>query len=204
MNKASMRAFVQDLSAMRIYIGISAALFALGIGLGATGDWLDAYLAGQLEPLRGMVERLDAMDNAQVWMFLFIFINNFVKSVLVVFLGALFGIFPIYFMVMNGMILGYVAATAGESGANVGQVIVLGILPHGVLELTAVVIAASYGLKYGTLVSAELFRALRGGGSPAALRAFHGTLRRLVSFLFFALLAAAFIESTITYFLVRG
>jgi len=199
-----MRAFAKDLAAMRWYLAASAVLFAAGLALGAGADWLDGYLANQIEPLRGIAERLDAMDNAQVWMFLFIFINNFVKSLFVVFLGALFGVFPLFFLLTNGMILGYVAAAAGEAGANVTALIVRGILPHGILEITAILIAAAYGLKYGTLVSAELIRAFRGGGSSSGLRAFHGTFGRLVAFLFFALLIAAFIESTITYVLVRG
>lgn len=205
MNIDTMRAFAKDLAALKWYVAASAALLFAGIALGAgAAGGLGDYLDNQIEPMRGLAERLDATDNPQVWMFLFIFLNNFIKSLLVVFLGALFGIFPLFFLLTNGMILGYVVAVAGEAGANVTSLVVRGILPHGLLEITAIVIAAAYGLKYGTLVLSELGRAFRGGGSSASLRAFHGTIKRLVAFLFFALLAAAFIESTITYFLVRG
>ncbi|TLS48384.1 stage II sporulation protein M [Paenibacillus antri] len=204
MSLQTMKAFAKDLAAIRWYFAVSVALFFVGVAFGAGSEGLNAYLESQIEPMRGVAERLDATANPQVWMFLFIFINNFVKSLFVVFLGALFGLFPLFFLLTNGMILGYVAAVAGDSGANVFSLIVRGILPHGLLEITAILIAAAYGLKYGALVFAELVRAFRGGGSSASLKAFHGTFGRLIAFLFFALLVAAFIESTITYFLVRG
>ncbi len=205
MNLNSMRTFAKDLAALKWYLAASAALFFVGIAIGAgAAGGLSAYLDHQVAPMRELAERLDATGNPQVWMFLFIFINNFVKSLLVVFLGALFGLFPLFFLLTNGMILGYVAAIAGDAGANVTSLVVRGILPHGLLEITAILIAAAYGLRYGTLVLSELARAFRGGGSSASLRAFHGTIKRLIGFLFFALLVAAFIESTITYFLVRG
>ncbi|HZG74903.1 MAG TPA: stage II sporulation protein M [Paenibacillus sp.] len=205
MNLHTMLTFAKDLATLKWYLAASAVFFFAGIALGAgAGGGLSVYLDNQIESMRGLAERMDATDHPQVWMFLFIFINNFVKSLLVVFLGALFGVFPMFFLLTNGMILGYIAAVAGDAGANVTALVVRGILPHGLLEITALVIAAAYGLKYGTLVLAELGRAFRGGGSSASLQAFHGTIKRLVVFLFFALLAAAFIESTVTYFLVRG
>ncbi|HZG55571.1 stage II sporulation protein M [Paenibacillus sp.] len=204
MNANNARAFAKDLATMKWYIAVCVALFAASAAFGASSGWLDAYLAKQIEPLRGLVERLEAMDNSQVWFFLFIFVNNFLKSLLAVFLGALFGLFPLYFVISNGLIIGYVVSSAGAAGADVGSLIVRGLLPHGLLEVTAILIAASYGLKYGLLILAELVYAFRGRGSASALKAFHGTLGRLVVFLFFALLLAAFIESTITYMLVRG
>jgi stage II sporulation protein M len=203
-NAVSIRAFVQDLLSLKWYVLASAGLFFLGMVIGFSSVGLHEYLFRQIEALRGTIERMEAMENTQLWMFLFIFFNNFIKSVLVVFLGALFGLFPIYFLVMNGMILGFVTAAAAQAGENAAILIIRGILPHGVLELTAIMIAAAYGLKYGGIVLNELFRAFRGRSAPSELKAFHGTLKRLIGFLFIALLAAAFIESTITYYLVRG
>jgi len=203
-NMESVRAFAKDVGALKTYVLLSAALFFAGAGFGYGSEAFGTFLAGQLEPLRQIAERMNATENAQLWFFLFIFFNNFVKSLLVVFLGALFGVFPIYFLVMNGMILGYVAAATGRAGGDVGQMLITGILPHGVFELTAIIIACAYGLKYGVLIAVELGRAIRGREATSAIRAFHGTLKRLIAFLFFTLLAAAFIESTITYLLVRG
>lgn len=196
--------FLKDLASMRWYLAVSALLFAGGIAFGATSGTIGKYMEGQLEPLRNVVSQVESFDNAQVWFFLIIFLNNFLKSLLTVFLGALFGLFPIYFLVSNGMILGYVVASANQTGADVVSLVVRGLLPHGVLETAAIIIAASYGLRYGVLIASELMLAFRGGGSGAKIKTFHSGLKRLAVFLFFALLAAAFIESTITYMLVRG
>jgi stage II sporulation protein M len=204
LNVVSMRAFVQDVLSLKWYLLASAGLFFIGMGFGYGNEELHSYLFAQIDALRGTLERMERMDNPQLWMFLFIFFNNFLKSVLVVFLGALFGVFPLYFLVMNGMILGFVAAATEEAGGSVASMFIQGILPHGVLELTAIMIAAAYGMKYGMLVLRELLLAFRGRSSASELKAFHGRLKRLIAFLFLALLAAAFIESTITYYLVRG
>jgi len=189
---------------MKWYILASALLFAAGIAVGSGNPSLQNYLQSQIEPLIGTVERLEAMENTQLWMFLFIFFNNFIKAVAIVFLGALLGVIPIYFLFANGMVLGFVIAMASQSGANAASLVITGILPHGILELTAIMIAGAYGMKYGVLIIRELMSAMRGRASVNELRAFHGTLKRLMSFLFLAMLAAAFIESTVTYFLVRG
>jgi stage II sporulation protein M len=199
------RRFVYDVRQIKMYIFVSVALFFAGVFIGYGSDVLDAYLLAQIEPLRDTVEKMESMENTQVMMFLFIFINNFLKSLLAVFLGALFGLFPVFFLVSNGLILGFVVSATGEAGGNVWAMVIKGILPHGVLELTAIMIASAFGLRYGVLVLRELGAALRGRTTRSGdLKAFHGTFKRLISFLFFALLLAAFIESTVTYFLVRG
>jgi stage II sporulation protein M len=204
LNTASMKAFVQDLISVKWYLLASAGLFFIGIGFGYGDEGLHGYLFTQIESLRGTIERMEAMDNPQLWMFLFIFFNNFIKSVLIIFLGALFGVIPVGFLVINGMILGFITAVTGQAGQDVAAMLIRGILPHGVLELTAIMIAAAYGMKYGMLVTGELLRSFRGRSASSELTVFHGRLKRLIAFLFLALLAAAFIESTITYYLVRG
>jgi stage II sporulation protein M len=203
---SSLREFANDLSRLKGYIFAGALLFIGGIAFGYGSDVLDAFLLGQADSLRSTIEQLDRMNDAQVWIFLFIFFNNFIKSLAVVFLGALFGIFPIFMLSLNGMLLGYLVSAAENAGVDAGGLVVRGILPHGVLELTAVIIAAAYGLRYGVLIFRELAGAIRGRREDerGELKQFHGSLKRLMAFLFFMLLAAAFIESTITFWLVRG
>lgn len=202
----SMSKFAADLAKMKGYVAVAAVLFFGGGVVGYATDILDPFLLGQAKSMRELVEKLDRTNNSQVWMFLFIFFNNFVKAVAVVFLGALFGIFPVFLLVVNGMLIGYLVSVASEAGVDVGPMIVRGILPHGLLEITAIVIAAAYGLRYGSLVFRELAGALRGrkGDERGELKQFHGSLARLTAFLFFSLLLAAFIESTVTFWLVRG
>ena len=87
---------------------------------------------------------------------------------------------------------------------DTAALVIRGLLPHGVLVTGAIIIAAAYGLRYGVLIASELVLAFRGRGGSDKIKSFHAGLKRLVAFLFLALLAAAFIESTITYMLVRG
>lgn len=204
MSIKSMRQFAEDLKQMKGYIAVSAALFFIGIAVGSGSGMLQRFLQSQIEPLAGMAEQLDQLENTQLWLFLFIFFNNFLKSAAVVFLGALFGLIPAYFLLVNGMVLGYVIRMMSVSGMNSVDLIIRGLLPHGLLELTAVIIAAAYGIKFGVLVSRSLAGLLRGRSTRADLRGFNQMVKRLMGFLFLALLAAAFIESTVTYFLVRG
>ncbi|WP_274365189.1 stage II sporulation protein M [Paenibacillus thermotolerans] len=200
------RELIADMAKIKGYIFFAATLFLAGVAVGYATDVLDPYLVGQADSMRDLVERLDRMNNSQVWMFLFIFFNNFLKALAVVFLGALFGIIPVIMLAINGLLIGYVFSAAADNGLHVGSLFVRGILPHGVLEITAIVIAAAFGMRYGTLILRELVGALRGrsGDESGELKRFHKSLGRLTAFLFFALLAAAFIESTVTFWLVRG
>ncbi|MCD1294635.1 hypothetical protein CUJ83_06430 [Methanocella sp. CWC-04] len=76
-----------------------------------------------------------------------IFVNNAVKCFLVLVFGIFFGIAPILFMIANGFGIGIVVgATALEKGL---LFVTVGILPHGIIELTMVFIATAMGLKLG-------------------------------------------------------
>jgi stage II sporulation protein M len=204
------RALWNDWVELRAYLLTSVILLAAGIYVGSTSSSLDAFLLAQIEPLRETVSRLEMMDNQQLWIFLFIFFNNFIKAVAVIFLGALLGVFPIIFLVINGLMIGFVISWAGRAGASMFEVIVLGLLPHGIVELSAILIAAAFGIRYGKLVFSALWRRFRNASAEeqdqgtAELKAFHGKLGRMIGFLFLALLLAAFIESTITFSLLRG
>lgn len=204
MSIGSMRQFIEDIRSMKWYIAVSAALFTIGIAVGSGSEQLHQFMQSQIEPLMDTVQRLDEMENTQLWLFIFIFFNNFLKSAAIVFLGAVLGLVPIYFLLVNGMVLGYVVRMSSDHGVHMGDVIIRGLLPHGLLELTAVIIAAAYGIRYGVLIFRQLSAVLRGTTGSKEIRTFHGMVKRLMVFLFAALLAAAFIESTVTYFLVRG
>jgi len=82
------------------------------------------------------------------WLFVFIFLNNSIKALLVVVFGLLFGIFPLYFTYVNGALLGATISFALYR-ANL-LVLIAGILPHGIFELPALIIAIAYGLWLGT------------------------------------------------------
>lgn len=79
--------------------------------------------------------------------FLFVLFNNAIKIFFSIILGLLFGIFPLYFLYTNGFLLGIVSAYVLAKSSPL--VLIAGILPHGILELTGVVIGCTYGVWLG-------------------------------------------------------
>lgn len=79
--------------------------------------------------------------------FLDIFLNNSSKAFMTIFTGILFGIFPLYFIYTNSVIIGVVSSLVylGSSGA----VVWAGLLPHGITESIAIILSAGYGLWLG-------------------------------------------------------
>ncbi len=93
-------------------------------------------------------------DLNQIEIFFLIFLNNSVKAFFMMLLGTLFGIIPVLFILLNGYAIGIViSATIAEIGAIS---ILLGILPHGIFEIPAILIAAGYGVWLGEMFSKKL------------------------------------------------
>jgi uncharacterized membrane protein SpoIIM required for sporulation len=77
----------------------------------------------------------------------FVIVNN-VKVALAAFaLGITFGVGTIYMLVFNGAMLGGIAGAFAKSG--IGRQLWMVLLPHGALELSAVVVAGGAGLLLG-------------------------------------------------------
>jgi stage II sporulation protein M len=126
-----------------------------------------------------------------VLIFVVIFINNAVKSFISMIMGLAFGVVPILFVVMNGFIIGAVSAVVSK---KVGLLkVLLMLIPHGILEIPAVLIACSCGLKLGVAV----LNRVRGRSVNIKLeikRSVEVYLRYVVPML----LVAAFIETYVT------
>ncbi len=74
--------------------------------------------------------------------------TNNIKVALATFaLGITFGIGTVYMLIVNGTMLGGFAGAFAQSGS--GGVFWLTILPHGALELSAIVVAGGTGLMMG-------------------------------------------------------
>ncbi|EKD58560.1 MAG: hypothetical protein ACD_56C00097G0005 [uncultured bacterium] len=80
--------------------------------------------------------------------FLLIFLNNAIKAFFVTILGTLFGIVPLIFIFLNGELIGFVFGISQVEGLGVMRVLI-GIAPHGVLEIPAIMLSAGYGLWLG-------------------------------------------------------
>lgn len=107
--------------------------------------------------LQGVLQGFSFARDFSLWeLFVFIFLNNAVKSLLVLLLGIFFGIVPIFFIFINGQLVGLFLGVAQLNGK--GTLAVLGLLPHGIFEIPALVISAGYGLWLGGCFFRLIFR----------------------------------------------
>ncbi len=78
---------------------------------------------------------------------LYIFFHNTLLSLVAMLLGVALGIVPILFAASNGALLGILAAVVRE---RLGwAAFVIGVLPHGVLEVPAMILSIAVGIKFG-------------------------------------------------------
>ena len=138
--------FMRDMSRIRGAIVWSFLLFAVGIGAGwiSTGP-LEQLLLNQIEGLRQVSQQLEQGGNVQLNFFLLIFFNNAIKSVLVIYAGVFFGILPIIFLLINGMVLGFVVHTTMNYGASFFDIVVKGLLRMGLLKSRLLLLPAHLG-----------------------------------------------------------
>ncbi|MGQ3481576.1 stage II sporulation protein M [Paenibacillus sp. TY11] len=197
-----LKAFFHDLHTTRRLILISALLFCASIVVGwlSTGT-IQSMLAQQMEELGGVAQRLQNSEHPQWSFFVFIFFNNAIKCVLVIFTGALFGMVPFIFLIVNGMVLGFVVHLQTDMGRSMYEVVVKGLLPHGVIELPVLIIACAFGLKFGINIMSTIGTSIglkRKGIGPTWGEFMKQTLRVSIWSVILLFIAAA-IESGITY-----
>ncbi|MFA5925931.1 MAG: stage II sporulation protein M [Parcubacteria group bacterium] len=175
------------------YIFIIWVIFFLSLGNG--------YLTALKYPneSRQAVEQLfSGLDFARslntFYLFIFIFLNNSVKAFFVVLTGFLFGIVPIFFVFSNANLIGLVVAVLGAREGFLR--VALSLLPHGIIEIPAILIASGYGLWLGV----RFYRTIR-YGEPFK-EAFVYSIKRYFKIVVPLLFVAAFIEAYITSYLV--
>jgi stage II sporulation protein M len=184
--------FLRDIKKPLIFLAI---LFAFSAWLG--------YYSGQIHPaeskelIEKLLKDLGALkDINAVAMFLFIFANNAVKAFAMTMLGTFFGVVPILFIIVNGLLVGVTSSVIiAEQGT---KFLFIGTAPHGILEIPAFLIAGAYGLRLGR----RYYRFLR-RGEPFK-PAFYRAMREMFRIVLPLLVAASFIETFITGTLLRS
>ncbi|MEK3967156.1 MULTISPECIES: stage II sporulation protein M [Paenibacillus] len=196
--------FVKDIKSIRKALLLSCLLFVIGavVGWVATSS-LEKLLVQQLEGLSEISGNLRDTSNPQWNFFVFIFLNNAIKGVVIIFLGALFGILPAIFLFINGAVIGYLIHLSALQGQDLFDLIVKGLLPHGIIEIPAIIIACAFGLHFGGKVISSLFRSAdRKEERSADWSAFMRQTLTASIWTVILLFVAAIIESTITFSLL--
>ncbi len=171
--------------------------------VGGTPNGATGYILDQIKNIQELAQQAQNSDHPQTAMFWIIFERNLTATITTMYMGIAAGIFPLFTMAINGMVLGFMFGTLADRGENVAALIVKGILPHGILELPALFLASGFGLLLGVSMIKGLFGSLFGKTDPWALfiRSLKGTVPALI-LLIVLLFLAAVIESTVTYSLM--
>lgn len=178
-NFSYLKKLVGYLVESRNYFYIIAVIFLLGSFFGFIFNGQLGFLD---EMLKLIMEKVSGLEGSQIP--LFIFQNNLSSSFFAMIFGVFLGIVPLFNATFNGVILGYVFAKAS---AVAGPGVFLKILPHGVFELPAIIIALGMGLRLGTGFLENYFIYYKRN----SLKRFFGVVALLIGFLGFLFLPIA-------------
>lgn len=170
------------LAAVAIFVAFYALGYLVAVSVPEVSDTFMSSFKEEVTPLKEL---------SPVGLMLGIFANNAVKCLLVIILGVAFGIVPAFFMLANGLVLGIVI---GVTMARTSLLYVLvGVVPHGLIELPMVFISAAIGLKLGVLALRALF-----GKKDGLLDKIVEGLMIYIVWIFPLLFLAAFVETFVT------
>lgn len=130
-----------------LYLTIfSTVLFFLSAFLGYYHTVIDPS-AGE-EVIKKISEDLFFISDVEGFnLFLYIFLRNIFVTFTIMLLGVLLGLIPLIFIFINGYILGVVSYFVIQSQG--WKTLLLGVLPHGVIEVPIAMSVAAYGLFLG-------------------------------------------------------
>jgi stage II sporulation protein M len=147
-----------------------------------------------LETLEELSQKTKDLNNPELLSV--IFLNNAVKMFFVIVLGVLFGLAPWVFLLMNGYVVGLLALVTHQS---IGPATFwLGVLPHGIFEVPALILGSSAGLFLGEAFYRKIF--LKQGISLR--KEFSEALIFFARIILPLLFIAAFIEVFVTQYLL--
>ncbi len=143
----------------RNYILLAAIIFVLGTWLGFVySDAFAAIINQMLEELSGIVEDLQEKSANPLYIAWFIFQNNVRAALVMLGMGFLLFFVPAFSLFANGLAVGFVIQmSAVEAGLSPWAMFAFGILPHGILELPAVIVAGGMGMFLGLRLLRWLF-----------------------------------------------
>ena len=168
---------------------VAIGLFSIGLVLGLTTP-IDVTDLPAEDVTDELVDLLASLP--QSTLFVFIFIKN-VSAVLISFVfSPIFCLAPVMALTLNGWLIGLVSTIVIQE-KSLGYLLA-GLLPHGILELPALIMGEAVALSFGTTLILSLFKEER-------RRLLLPNLRKNLRYLIIALvlfLPAAIIETYLT------
>lgn len=130
--------FIKEL---KNYFIFSISLFIMA---GIIGFFFSPYLSFIDEIIKGLISKTTGLTTLEL--IVFIFKNNLQAALLSFILGIMIAIFPVVTCFFNGLLLGYVLNRVWLLS---GFSDFWRILPHGIFELPAIIIAIALGIRLG-------------------------------------------------------
>jgi stage II sporulation protein M len=126
----------------RRYIYFTIAVFLIFILI---GFFKPVYF---VELIKRFIEqlRLETAGLNSWQMIVFIWLNNIKSAFFGLILGVALGIFPLFNLIINGYVIGFVSYYAVQ---GLGYSSLLSYVPHGIFELPALVISLALGMRFG-------------------------------------------------------
>lgn len=145
--------FKKLLIILKKYFALSALVFFASFVGGVL--FANFYPALAREGLDEMQKVFSSLFHLQpLGMALFIFFNNSLKILLFILLGTFFALPTLFFLILNGWVLGYVAAVVYPELGLAG--LFYSLFFHGVFELTALFTGTALGFWIGVSFYREL------------------------------------------------
>ena len=161
-------------------------MFFATLGLGyVLGEVLSSSVLEVLRQIFGGVGEVNP-----VWLMLFIFLNNSVKSFFAILLGVLFAIVPLSFVALNGFVLGVIVYEMVRLKGVLYAFVLLA--PHGVIEIPVILFSSAIGARLGY----ELIKRIKGEGNVGD--ELNIGVRFFIRYILPLLLVAAIIEAFVT------
>jgi len=186
----------------RKYMAYATLFFVGGLVLGATaGNELEEVLVDQIDEIN---ELADLGQDRPFWQIGIFILGNNTKTAILIglmlpMIPILGGLYVIFSMLLNGTIVGVIGGILDKPLSY----LIVGIVPHGIFEIPAILIAAAIGLKLNSRIIFGLLAAIRNkdGEATTILKGYvkDGVASwKLMYLVIFLLIVAAIIESTVT------
>jgi stage II sporulation protein M len=177
------------------WIITAVCLFSIGFGIGlAMPDRLSNLLSEELAALSKLSTILSPFKISTA---IFILLKNISALLLSFLFSPILCLLPILALIFNGLLLAFVSAIAVQK-ESLGFILA-GLLPHGILELSAFIMGEAAALSFGTTVIAAVFKKESRGHLLPSLK----QNSRYLLIAFALLVPAAIIETYVTPLLLR-
>jgi stage II sporulation protein M len=182
---------------------LTACLLLLGgavIGY-LQADLVETFAKQMMSQVKEIVQRIKDNGGSAAATFWAIFTNNVTSSLMMMALGLFFAFLPVVGLLSNGVLLGFILFKYAAYGINPWLVLAVGILPHGIFELPAVIFAAAVGIRLGMLTFRSIGAVLRINPAEQVKNDWYAVLKQFpaaVLTVIVLLLVAAVVESVVT------